>query len=567
MKKNRFKRWMAILLAGIMALSMVACAPSEKNDSENTGNTGNTGTTEPGNKGDEGTETASKVVFPLEKEVTFEIMVAYDGDIEAAVAAVPFMEELYKMTNVKIKWTALTKDVAVSSLNNLLIAGSAGDAILGRWVSETELINMASAGHIAALDEYISNPELMPNFTERVVNEDAKYLASITTPDGHVYALPNINKLDGNFLENPIWINQEWLKAVNMPVPTTVEELEKVLIAFRDSDCNGNGKTDDVVPLIFMDGHDFSHMEALLSMWGIATKDSAKDHYVDIENGVVEFVPVTETYKTAIKTLNKWYKEGLIWSECFTATKQSFSAKLDDGSGVSTVGVVFTKTPPSTFKDQYVRVKPIAAEGYEAEWLRNAGYLGGKGNFSILSNCENKKILAHWIDLFYSFENTIQLAFGEEGDNWEYNAEGKVIQNSTKLSGDEKTEMLKKVFSRIPGNIPSAYTAKDYAERIQISGNNLTLQENYEDYKNVMSDEFWPRPYMSEENASRLGVLRTDISTTVKMYKANWVAGVSDIDKEWDKYIKSLNAMGLEEYIKILQNSYDVFNEALKNVK
>ena len=64
---------------------------------------------------------------------------------------------------------------------------------------------------------------------------------------------------------------------------------------------------------------------------------------------------------------------------------------------------------------------------------------------------------------------------------------------------------------------------------------------------------------MALESASRLSELRTDISNTVAMYKANWVMGVSDIDAEWDGYINALKKMGIEEYVSIIQAEYDQF--------
>ena len=42
------------------------------------------------------------------------------------------------------------------------------------------------------------------------------------------------------------FLRGDWLKALNLEVPTTFEELEEVLYAFRDGDPNGNGLKDEV---------------------------------------------------------------------------------------------------------------------------------------------------------------------------------------------------------------------------------------------------------------------------------------------------------------------------------
>ena len=92
-----------------------------------------------------------------------------------------------------------------------------------------------------------------------------------------------------------------------------------------------------------------------------------------------------------------------------------------------------------------------------------------------------------------------------------------------------------------------------------LSANQAIYQDNYEVYKDYMTKEYWPRPYFSEEDSSRISELRTDIFNTVNEKKAAWVTGKADINADWDKYVESLNNMGLEEYIDILQKTYDNF--------
>ena len=43
------------------------------------------------------------------------------------------------------------------------------------------------------------------------------------------------------------------------------------------------------------------------------------------------------------------------------------------------------------------------------------------------------------------------------------------------------------------------------------------------------------------------------------------MTGNSDIDADWDSYLKSLNSMGLEEFVQILQKTYDNFLAGTEN--
>ena len=58
-------------------------------------------------------------------------------------------------------------------------------------------------------------------------------LTAFTEPDGAMYALAS-----GNFDYNghpQMWIRQDWLDALGLEAPKTLEDIENVLIAFRDN--------------------------------------------------------------------------------------------------------------------------------------------------------------------------------------------------------------------------------------------------------------------------------------------------------------------------------------------
>lgn len=261
------------ILAALLTLLMVvsACGCGKQKNSE----------TEKGNSA----PTNGKIIFPLEEEMTFDIMVRYDGDLDAALNNCAFWDRLYEMTNVKINFIVLPTDGTMGAFNAMFAANKEGDAILGgSMINESDLSLMAANGLLMPMNEFVNDPEIMPNFNQRVLAESPATKAYITLPDGNIYSLPKYTALDGNFLECPLWINKNWLDQLNLPVPTTIEELETALIAFRDNDLNGNGNPNDEIPYIFLNGHTYSHMEAILGLWGLATKDGVYDNYVYIQD-------------------------------------------------------------------------------------------------------------------------------------------------------------------------------------------------------------------------------------------------------------------------------------------
>ena len=504
------------------------------------------------------------ISFPLEQEMTFDIMVRYDGDLDAALNNCAFWDRLHEMTNVKINFIVLPTDGTMGAFNAMFAANKEGDAILGgSMINESDLSLMAANGLLMPMNQYIDDPEIMPNFNERVLAESPATKAYITMPDGNIYSLPKYTALDGNFLECPLWINKHWLDRLSLPIPTTIEELEEALIAFRDHDMNGNGDPNDEIPYIFLNGHTYSHMEAILGLWGLATKDGINDSYVYIQDGKVQFAPTSRAYKDALTTLNRWYENDLIWSECFTGTEETFQAKVS--SEIPMVGLLAAKTITAGYEDYFVQLEPVAVEGYEAEWYRHPGRLGGKGQFSLTRSCKNPEVLMHWIDLFYSLEHTVAINYGEEADGrWALNDDGKYEFFTLPANKTEELQTAAPLFYELFTNVPGAFTAKDFENKIVLSSIQAMYQESYAVYEDYMTDEFWPRPYIADSDVSRLAELRTDIFHIVTEKREAWVTGIDDIDADWNDYLRLMDKIGIDEFLDILQRNYDHYLAGLE---
>lgn len=546
--KKLGNRILAVLLTLLMIISASGCGNQSDHEPEQSSTASSNG----------------KVSFPLDEEMTFDIMVRYDGDLDAALKNCAFWNRLYEMTNVKINFIVLPTDGTMGAFNAMFAANKEGDAILGgSMINESDLSLMAANGLLMPMNEYINDPETMPNFNERVLAESPATKAYITMPDGNIYSLPKYTALDGNYLECPLWINKSWLDQLNLPIPTTIEELEAALIAFRDHDMNGNGNASDEIPYIFLNGHTYSHMEAILGLWGLATKDGINDSYVYIQDGQVQFAPTSNAYKDALTTLNRWYESGLIWSECFTGTEETFQAKVS--SEVPMVGLLAAKTITAGYEDYFVQLEPVTVEGYEAQWYRHPGRLGGKGQFSLTRSCKNPEVLMHWIDLFYALENTVAINYGEDSDGrWIINADGRYEFFTLSAQKTEELQTEAPLFYQLFTNVPGAFTADDFENRIVLSSTQAMYQESYAVYEEYMTDEFWPRPYIADPDVSRLAELRTDIFHIVTEKREAWVTGINDIHADWNDYQKLMDKIGIQEFLDILQRNYNHYLEGLK---
>ena len=539
--KNMLKRVLCLVLCLCAVLSLAACTESGGR---------------PGRPSSGSAAKVEDVQFPLAEPVTFTFMIqgVESVDFKEAIANNALTKKLEEATNVHIEWQFIGNDT--TKLNLLMSGGGYGDVIWGGPVlNSVTASKYIAAGKIQDLTPYITE-DLMPEFSADLA-ENPRIMNMITAADGKVYTLPKITGLEGNFLESPIFINKAWLDKVGKDVPTTIDEFIDVLRAFRDKDPNGNGLPDEI-PYIACTDSAMGNLEALAGMFGIATKDGANDAFVQVKDGKVTFAPASDAYKEYIKFLRQLYTEGLLWSECFTANSSTMNAKLQSDTCV--VGCFTLNTILETdYSDEYVRILPPKVEGYETCWYYHPAIDGSKNQFYVTDKCQNMSVLMAYVDQFFNLENAIMAEYGAVG-------EGRVIMEDGKytfleLDGVETARLNRTnpTYAGLTGNIIRSITSDDFANKVNLSEEYEILQGNYELYKDILNDELWPRPYYAAEVCNDADLYVTDINLTVGQRRANWITGRTDIDSDWDKFLKDLDACGLQEYLVILQGAYDAY--------
>ncbi len=545
MKKKNLMRSLALCLC--LCLCFAACS----------GTGGSSSTARPASSSGGGAEPAvqgNSITFPLAEAKEFSLMVScsYTGDPNDLMINQRIAED----TNVNINWVDLgTGTERLEKLKLLLNSGDYGDGIYSNVsITEADVSTYAAAGVLIPLEDYITE-ELTPNLWT-LKQKSPESFAVETHQDGHIYALPRVSQYRPDYLESPIWINKEWLEAVDMDVPTTADELYEVLKAFKETDCNGNGQMDEI-PLLINSTSGYMHFEAWLGMWGIPCKDSTYDSYLVVQDGVVKFAPLMDEYKDFLKFMNKLYSEGLIYNECFTATSAMVQSLLD--SPDAAFGVVTTKSL-NTNADQYICIEPPTVEGYTPKWYYHPGFMGVKCNFMITDKCDDPQTLMAWIDRYYNPELAFQTMYGPEGIVFD-KVDGKFVAKEPPTGVSFQQLAQDNVMEYTGG--PGVLYSENFGTLFDLTESQIAGQTAYGVYEKFLNDEVWPRPYLQAEQVSRAGQLRTDIFNTVSQMKAKWITGEADIDATYDQFKSDLEKMGIEEFVSIYQSAYDAFNSAM----
>lgn len=134
------------------------------------------------------------------------------------------------------EFVAIPRWESAQKYNTLFASGSAPDLIVEHdRVYRNQLYNQKQ---LLPLDELIEE-----HSTEyKALLEQYPVLRKLgTMPDGKLYEIGLISDMGPN---HQLWIRADWLKALNLDMPETVEELYQVAEAFAKRDPDGNGRDD-----------------------------------------------------------------------------------------------------------------------------------------------------------------------------------------------------------------------------------------------------------------------------------------------------------------------------------
>jgi len=247
-----------------------------------------------------------------------------------------------------------------------------------------------------------------------LLTENPEWLRAITLPNGKIGALPMIQAVS---TQNIMWINQDWLTALNLEIPTDMASLREVLIAFRDRDPNGNYKADEI-PMLFLGPWElkmFSHA------YGVVVNDY--NLYLD-QSGKVCFWPLEDSFVTFLEDVHGLYADKLLDPDGFSVSDSLRLVTEDDAT--NTYGAFFAPTPlnllPYNLTGSYVLLEPLVYEGQQI--YRDLFGPLRRGTFAITSACSDPAAVLSWVDTLYTEEGAIEAMAGTKDVHYTVDGQG-----------------------------------------------------------------------------------------------------------------------------------------------
>ncbi|MCI9552404.1 MAG: extracellular solute-binding protein [Acutalibacter sp.] len=456
-----------------------------------------------------------------------------------------------ELSNIHIEWTTAPNQGYAEKKNVLLAGGEYPDIFYRAGLSVGDQVNYGSKGLLVPMNDLID--QYAPNLTARF-EEVPDMKKCVTMPDGNIYTLPSRSLCEEGTGEYN-WINTRWLENVNMEMPTTLAELEAVLVAFKEQDANGNGDPNDEIP--YSDrASGKSILHATNGSFGIGSLGrNVLNSYLDLdESGKIRMFAVSDNFKAQLQWVNGLYSKGLIDPEMFTQDIPTFTSKGEQ----DLIGAVFHNNNPEIIgaqhMDEFKAAPPLANED-GTRVFNNLGTTFGSGAFAISSTNPYPKESMRWIDYYYGEEGAKLLWLGEEGVTYIDNGDGTYAMTeyvTNNPDGLNRPQAIGQYAIGFAGGGCPVFTTEAF-ERARLTDACFEAWDAVMPYYQV--EGLASFSYTTEEQ-DRLNALSADIVTYVDEMKVQFITGKQSFD-QWDSYVKNIENMGLEEYVQIQQAAYE----------
>ncbi|MFC7877649.1 extracellular solute-binding protein [Isoptericola sp. NPDC057391] len=332
-----------------------------------------------------------------------------DGVIESAL-------EEYTGQKFDMQWVPdASKE---EKINSALASGSLADIVSLTVTDSTQVRQALGSGQFWDVEKYLAD---YPNLSK--IDPDTLDAAKL---DGKLYGVP-FQKIKARY---GIVVRQDWLDNLGLEAPHTIEDLEKVAVAFTKDDPDGNGK-DDTTGFIDREESFLVGFRSLSGYFG------AGDKFEVTDDGQVVPAFTTDAFKEAMEWYRGVYEQGAVNQEFVTVQKQNQQDAIARGKGGIVVTGLFeaknymalaeSADPKTPMK--WALINDMHTADVEHRILTDTG--GGMGGWlafpktEVKSEAELKKILT-FIDKLLDEEAYALMTNGVEGTHYTIDGDGVV---------------------------------------------------------------------------------------------------------------------------------------------
>lgn len=311
-----FKKTVAAMLAGLMVIAAVGCG---QNGSGNAGSSESAKDTTPASS-EAATSEATKTEeakaeesvdwkAPFDETVQLHVIRETSGDDypDGDDVTSNIWTRLYEdKLNVELV-TDWVSDDYYTKLNLSIASGELPDVFVVKDVQLQQLLDADMIMDITDFYETYASDTL-----RKFMDTESKILDTAKRND-RIYAIP---RLYTGYQPAFMWIRNDWLEQLGGEAPTTIDDLEKMLLQIKDI-------SGDYALAV---GQDLDGLYRMAEAW-----NAYPTIWVDDGNGQIIYGAVAPEMKDALTAWNKWYEEGIIKSDFATMNLDAIKEDIVNG--------------------------------------------------------------------------------------------------------------------------------------------------------------------------------------------------------------------------------------------
>ncbi len=482
------------------------------------------------------------VAFPLDDTQTVSMFLIMDwwcAPIYTTMAENPVMVELAERLNIEFDVTSPAFAAATEQLNLALVAEDFSDIMTN--------FNRSSASMLMenefALDLTDEIPTYMPNYNE-LIHSDPDLLRDCTNDDGTISLIRSIFKTVP-MAPGGLGIRADLLDDIGLEKPSTVEEMEPVLAAFRDMGM-------DYPYYVYNSGRD-NYIQSAFDL-------PSGNFYV--EGSTVRFAPLQDNFKDYLTLMNKWYEQGYINSD-YVGVDNDWQGQVMAGE----MGMGYTDSSATGDQLEFAAgiegfyldsIGPLTLDGTTENRVKNADGSNRLNMFSFFVTPaaeDHLDVVLSMIDYCFTEEGYLLCAWGVEGDSLIFNEMGEPEYNFEIINtGTYDNVNTFHVYAKTMWIFPSLANDKEIS---------LGREDKYVQLQSVWNDyegDIFNLPgavNMTVEEQETYSASSTDAITYTEEWVAKFIMGIEDIETGFEDFRQALLAFGIEDAIAAQQSAYD----------
>ena len=556
MKKKWLSSTMSVILAGVMVASLMTGCGQQNAQKESSVQKEESKLEE--SKVEESkveessivTEETEELTYPLDTDLELQIYVDEYWVLAPEYASAdqsPFHTKLAENTGDTIDWQFPAQGADRGVALNLLWQEEVLPHIIVTSANASKGAEWIADGVIYDLTEYI--PKYAPDYYEFLIN-DENLMKSLVTADGRLYSIAGFRESTYNITYLGPVIRKDWLDECDLDFPVTLEDWEKVLVTFKD-------KYD-----AYFGFATWRYNAAIGIASGVGAQASLATRYYVDDNNKVQLGNAQPEWKEMLEVLHRWYEMGLLDKDfalqedpavrskalkgdigvSITAMSQLTNFQVDadaEGTGAQWVGFEYPRTAPG---------EPTVA-------IQTDRSLYAGGGAVITTSCSEEELILALQLLNYGFteEGIMFHNYGTEGESYTINAEGEVEWTDLILNDPAGRDAAVKKYSAVH----SGQISVQQARFVQLKNSEASRNAVYKWVENTVADKYtMPKLARSTDENARYSDLSAPMDTYISEMAVKFVTGDEDL-ADFDKFLKKLDEMGLQEILKIQQAAYD----------